>query len=291
MLIPPFDHPDVIAGQGTLGLEILEQVPDATTIIVPIGGGGLIAGIASAAKQQAAREGRTVRVIGVQAENAAPYSPSLAAGEPRQVPVVPTIADGIAVYRPGRAELRDHPRARSTRSSRSAKTTSPGRCSCSSSAPSSSSSRPARSRVAAILTGAVPTDGPDRRRAARAATSTRCSWSGSSPRARGLGPLPEAEHPLPDRPGQLARIAELIAEANANVVEVLHTRHGSGLQISEVELELSVETRGPEHATHVVEVLRDAGYEPTRRDRLMPRPRGDRPDDDGPCAMRRGRRT
>ena len=101
VIIPPFDHPDVIAGQGTLGLEILEQVPDATTIVVPIGGGGLAAGIASAAKQQAAREGRPLRIIGVQAENAAPYIASLAAGEPRQVPVVPTIADGIAVYRPG----------------------------------------------------------------------------------------------------------------------------------------------------------------------------------------------
>ena len=67
---------------------------------------------------------------------------------------------------------------------------------------------------------------------------------------------------LPDQPGQLARIAELLAEANANVIEVLHTRHGSGLQISEVELKLSVETRGPEHRDEVVEVLRRAGYDP-----------------------------
>jgi threonine dehydratase len=67
VIIPPFDHPDVIAGQGTLGLEILEQAPDATTIVVPIGGGGLAAGIASAAKQQAAREGRPLRIVGVQA--------------------------------------------------------------------------------------------------------------------------------------------------------------------------------------------------------------------------------
>jgi len=68
--------------------------------------------------------------------------------------------------------------------------------------------------------------------------------------------------PLPDRPGQLARTAAIVAEANANVVEVLHTRHGSGLQISQVELELHIETRGPEHADDVLARLRDEGYEP-----------------------------
>jgi threonine dehydratase len=68
--------------------------------------------------------------------------------------------------------------------------------------------------------------------------------------------------PLPDRPGQLARTAELVAEANANVVEVLHTRHNGNLQISEVELELHIETRGPEHAELVLARLRDAGYRP-----------------------------
>src|SRR5665213_2580563 len=68
VFIHPFDHPDIVAGQGTLGLEILEQQPDVQTIIVPIGGGGLISGVASAVKQQAARLGRTVRIIGVQAE-------------------------------------------------------------------------------------------------------------------------------------------------------------------------------------------------------------------------------
>jgi threonine dehydratase len=67
---------------------------------------------------------------------------------------------------------------------------------------------------------------------------------------------------LPDRPGQLARISELLAEANANVVEVLHTRHGHDLQITQVELDVSVETRGTEHCREVIEVLRAAGYDP-----------------------------
>ena len=69
--------------------------------------------------------------------------------------------------------------------------------------------------------------------------------------------------PLPDRPGQLARVSELLAQAGANVIEVLHTRHGQGLQISEVILQLSVETRGEEHRAHVISVLEQAGYVPT----------------------------
>jgi threonine dehydratase len=67
---------------------------------------------------------------------------------------------------------------------------------------------------------------------------------------------------LPDRPGQLARISEILAGANANVVEVLHTRHGHGLQISQVELDVSVETRGTEHRKQVIEALRTSGYDP-----------------------------
>ena len=101
VLIPPFDHPDIVAGQGTLALEIIEQVPDVANVIVPIGGGGLISGVASAFAQLAGELGRRVRVIGVQAENAAAYPPSLAAGRPVGVTVTPTIADGIAVGRPG----------------------------------------------------------------------------------------------------------------------------------------------------------------------------------------------
>jgi threonine dehydratase len=261
VVIPPFDHPDVIAGQGTLGLEILEQAPDAATIVVPIGGGGLAAGIASAAKQQAEREGRTIRIVGVQAENAAPYVASLAAGQPRQVPVVPTIADGIAVYRPGELNFAiireaidevvtvsedDIARALLVLLERAKLVVEPA----------------GAVAVAAMMTGAVPTDGP---------IVAVLSGGNIDPLlmqrvvAHGLSASDRyltISVGLPDRPGQLARVAELLAEANANVIEVLHTRHGSGLQISEVELRLSVETRGPEHREHVVEVLRRAGYEP-----------------------------
>ncbi|MFF2277263.1 threonine ammonia-lyase [Agromyces sp. NPDC058126] len=261
VIIPPFDHHDVVAGQGTLGLEILEQAPDATTIVVPIGGGGLAAGIASAVKQQAAAEGRTIRVIGVQAANAAPYVASLAAGSPQQVPVVPTIADGIAVYRPGALNFEiirdtideivtvgedDIARALLVLLERAKLVVEPA----------------GAVAVAAIMTGAVPNDGP---------AVAVLSGGNIDPLlvqrviAHGLaasGRYLTVRIGLPDRPGQLVRVAELVAGTHANVVEVMHTRHGRGMQISEVEIDISVETRGPAHRTEVVEALRRAGYSP-----------------------------
>ena len=97
VLIHPFDHPDIVAGQGTCGLEILEQCPDVRTVVVSAGGGGLLAGIATAVR--ALRP--DVRVVGVQAEEAAAYPISLEAGRPVPLERMATMADGIAVGRPG----------------------------------------------------------------------------------------------------------------------------------------------------------------------------------------------
>ena len=261
ILIPPFDHADVVTGQGTLGLEILDQVPDLETVIVPIGGGGLISGVASALKQRAAREGRHIRVIGVQAENAAVYPPSLAAGEAVTINMLPTIADGIAVARPGLLNLEivrdavdeivtvtedDTARALLVLLERAKLVVEPA----------------GAVAVAAILAGKITPTGP---------TVAILSGGNIDPLlmqrviSHGLaasGRYLTLRIMLPDRPGQLARISELLAEATANVIEVLHTRHGVGLQISEVELDVSVETRGPEHRQHVVDTLRAAGYDP-----------------------------
>ncbi len=261
IIIPPFDHPDVVAGQGTLALEILEQVPTVENVIVPIGGGGLIAGVASAFAQLAPEIGRKVRIIGVQAENAAAYPPSLAAGEPVQIITAPTIADGIVVGRPGDLNFAiirdtvdqivtvaddDTARALVLLLERAKLVVEPA----------------GAVGVAGALTGAYSVDGP---------TVIILSGGNIDPMvmerviSRGLTASERylrLRIPLPDRPGQLARTAELVAEANANVVEVLHTRHGGGLQISEVELELHIETRGPEHAELVLAKLRDAGYRP-----------------------------
>lgn len=264
VLIPPFDHPDIITGQGTLGLEILDQVPAMQTIIVPIGGGGLIAGVASAVKQRAAREGRTVRVIGVQAENAAAFPPSLAVGHPTDITVHATIADGIAVGRPGALTFQvvtecvdevvtvsedDIARALLVLLERAKLVVEPA----------------GAVAVAAILAGKVTAgDGTG-------ATVAILSGGNIDPllmqRVISHGLVASDRYLklrilLPDRPGELARTSTIVADANANVVEVLHTRFGRGFQLSQVELELSIETRGTEHSRQVVQALVDAGYDP-----------------------------
>ena len=261
VFIHPFDHRDVVTGQGTLGREILEQLPDVETIQEPIGGGGLISGVASAVKQKAAATGRTVRIIGVQAANAAAYPVSLIAGEPTEIKIAPTIADGIAVSKPGTinfeiirdvvdevitVEEDDIARALLVLLERAKMVVEPA----------------GAVGVAAILAGKVQHSGT---------TVAILSGGNIDPLvmeriiSHGLAASErylKLRIPLPDRPGQLARTAEIVAASNANVVEVLHTRHGSGMQISEVELELHIETRGPEHAELVIHNLREAGFNP-----------------------------
>ncbi len=261
VFIHPFDHEDIIAGQGTLGLEIYEQLPTVETVVVPIGGGGLISGVASAIRQRAAVDGRMVRIIGVQAANASPYPVSLMNGERTQVAVLPTIADGIAVSMPGELNFEivkkmvdevvtvsedDMAQALLVLLERAKLVVEPA----------------GAAGVAAILAGQLTASGP---------TVVILSGGNIDPMimerviSHGLAASErylKLRIPLPDRPGQLARVSALVAECSANVVEVLHTRHGSGLLISQVELELHIETRGPEHAELVLERLRDEGFEP-----------------------------
>lgn len=259
VFIPPFDDPAVIAGQGTVALEMLATAPDIETFVVPIGGGGLIAGIAAAAKQWAEANGRTIRIIGVQAENAAPYPASLAAGEPITIQTSPTIADGIAVARPGTRNFDvvnkyvdqvvtvsddDIARAIVMLLERAKLVVEPA----------------GAAGVAAILAGKVSATG---------VTATVLSGGNIDPlllqRVIGHGLAASARYTklrilLPDKPGQLVRTATIVAENNANVVEVIHTRHATELPVSQVELELHVETRGQEHGEQVAHALRDAGY-------------------------------
>ena len=262
VLIHPFDHADVITGQGTLGLELYDDVADLDTVVLGIGGGGLIAGVAAAVKARAAAAGRAVHIIGVQAENSAAYPSSLAAGQPLEVSTRPTIADGIAVARPGDLPFEiirdlvdevvtvtddDIARALLILLERAKQVVEPA----------------GAVGVAAILAGKIAASGP---------TVTVLSGGNIDPLllqrvvAHGLaasGRYMSLRIPLPDRPGQLARVSELLAQAGANVIEVLHTRHGQGLQISEVILQLSVETRGADHRAHVIATLESAGFAPT----------------------------
>ena len=257
--VPPFDDMAVIEGQGTVALEMLDVAPEIETIVVPIGGGGLIAGVAAAAKQIAAREGRLMRIIGVQAENASAYPESLALGEPVTITTRPTIADGIAVARPGSLNFDiireyvdevvtvsddDLARAIVLLLERAKLVVEPA----------------GAAGVAAMLAGKITASGT---------TATILSGGNIDPlllqRVIGHGLAASARYLklrilLPDMPGQLVRTASIVADHNANVVEVIHTRHATELPISEVELELHIETRGHEHGESVTQALRDAGY-------------------------------
>ena len=259
--IPPYDDDLIITGAGTLGLELLEQVPDVRTVVVPIGGGGLISGVASAVKQKAKLLGRKIRVIGVQSAQASSYIPSLQAGHPVSIDLRPTIADGIAVARPGDRNFEivrelvddvvtvtddDLARAIILMLERAKLVVEPA----------------GAAAAAAIMAGKVKSKG----------TAVAIASGGNIDPLllqrvirHGLTAFQRYTNisiMLPDRPGQLAIISDIVAKADANVLEVLHTRHGRGLEISEVELQLSVETRGAEHRDMLMDRLREAGYDP-----------------------------
>ncbi|GAA4450883.1 threonine ammonia-lyase [Phytohabitans houttuyneae] len=255
VLIHPFDHVDVIAGQGTVALEILEQCPDVGTIVTGLGGGGLLSGIAVAAK--ALRP--DLRVIGVQAAGAAAYPPSLEAGVPVRLPHLSTIADGIAVGCPGDITFahvsklvddvvtvteEDISRALLMLLERGKQVVEPA----------------GAVGVAALMSGAVKAEPP---------IVAVLSGGNIDP----LLLLRLIEHGLAaagrflrftvrcgDQPGELATLLTQIAEQRANVVDVLHTRHNPRLRLGEVEIAMSVETRGPEHSDKLIGALRARGY-------------------------------
>lgn len=260
LFIPPFDDEDIITGQGTIALEMFDLEPDIETLIVPIGGGGLIAGIAATAKQWAQQQGKPMRIIGVQAENTAAYLPAFEAGGPVTISTKPTIADGIAVARAGTLNygiIADHvdevvtvsdddiARAILIMLERAKLVVEPA----------------GAAAVAAILAEKVQASGQ---------TGLVLSGGNIDPillqRVIGHGLAAAARYQklrisLRDRPGELVRTAQIVADHDANVIEVLHTRHGTGLPISDVELELHIETRGKEHGDEVVAALRADGYE------------------------------
>ena len=265
VFVPPFDHLDIIRGQGTVALEILEDLPEVDNIVVCLGGGGLTAGVALAAKLKAKELGKRVKVYAVQAELAAAYPPSLKAGKPTEIKVQPTIADGIAVAKPGKAPfeiIEKYVDKVVTVSEDEIAKAMLGVME--------------RSKLVVEAGGAVGA-------AAVAAKKLRLKGTTAVILSGGnIDPLllqrvirhglaasdryTNISVMLPDRPGQLVRTAEAVAAAHANVVEVLHTRHGNGLQISEVELDLSVETRGKEHRNEVLAALRKAGLKPKMLD-------------------------
>ena len=255
VFVHPFDHPDVIAGQGTLGLEILDQVPDAGTVVVPMGGGGLISGIAAAVK---ARKPDT-RIVGVEAAGAAAFPASLKAGHPVALDAVTTIADGIAVKTPGEltlahvAALVDEvvtvseeqiARAVLLLVERAKQVVEPS----------------GAAGLAAVLSGVggylapvvVVLGGGN----VDPLLLNRIIQSGLFEEGRYV----MLHTRVVDRPGGLASLLGILADAGANIVAVEHHRLGTRLGVQEVEVALELETRGPQHIREVIAVLRHNDY-------------------------------
>jgi threonine dehydratase len=255
VFIHPFDHPDVVAGQGTVGVEIAEQCPQVRTIAVPVGGGGLAAGIAVAVSGV----DPAIKVVGVQAEAAACLPASLAAGHPVRITAAGTMADGIAVSQPGDIGFGILSRLVDRVVTVSEETLSRALLTCLER--SKQLVEPAGAAgVAALLEHPEAFEPP-----------VVAVLSGGN-----IDPLLLAKvlrHGLSaagrylmfrcriaDRPGALARLLSELAGLGANVLDVVHERVAPRLRVDEVEVLLQVETRGPGHCDEVIRALRGAGY-------------------------------
>jgi len=255
VLIHPFDHEDVIAGQGTVGLELLEQCPQVRTVVVSAGGGGLVAGIAVAVK--ALRP--DVRIVAVQAAGASALPGSLSAGRPVRLSAMSTIADGIAVGCPGDITFRyvrdlvdrvatvDEDalsRALLLCLERAKMVVEPaGAAAVAALMEDPTSFEPP---VVAVLSGGNIDP----------VLLSKVIRHGMIAGGRYLS----LRVRIPDRPGGLAALLGILAASGANVLDVEHQRTGRGLHLDEVEVDLQLETRGREHGEHVVEQLQAASY-------------------------------
>ncbi|WP_185173438.1 threonine ammonia-lyase [Rothia nasimurium] len=265
VFVHPFDNEDIIAGQGTLGLEILEQVPDVDTILVGVGGGGLLAGLSIAVRSLEEKLGKKIRIIGVQAEHAAAYPPSLAADALVPLKKVSTIADGIAVGRPGQLPFTiiknlvddvhtvsedEIARALIFLMERNKLVVEPA----------------GSVSVAAVMSGSLKEKYGD-------LGTTVCLLSGGNidPMLmlkviqRGLsaaGRYMTIKLMLNDRPGELTTISRIISEHDANVTGVDHTRLGGALSMGDVSITIDMETKGIEHCQEVIAALEAEGYKP-----------------------------
>jgi threonine dehydratase len=257
MLVHPFDDPDIVAGQGTVGLEIAAQAPATRLVVVPLGGGGLASGVAIAIKSRISG----CRVVGVQAETWSPYADPGAPPESARAREPSTICDGIAVKRPGELTLPlverhldgivsvsdDEVAQAMVLLLERSKLVVEGAGAVG---------------VAALLAGKV---GP-------AADGETCVvLSGGNVDASRLAECIRLGETaavrrvvlwtvLPDRPGALAALLRIVAEHGANVVDVTHLREGVELHVSETAIQLVLQTQGREHANRILEAIRADGF-------------------------------
>ncbi len=255
VIVPPFDHRLVIAGQGTIGAELADEAPEAEAVVVPVGGGGLVSGIAVAL----AALRPSVRVVGVEAQGAAAMRAALDAGRCTTLPSLTTMADGIAVKRVCeltrvhvQALVHDVVTVTEEEISRALLLLLER---------AKALVEPAGAvGLAAVLSGRVGGDGP-----AVVVLSggnvdplllIRMVDHGLSAAGRYL--ILRIE--LPDRPGALAALTAAVAGLGLNVLDVEHHRSGVDVGIDEAELRLTLETRDPHHRHEVVAALTAAGY-------------------------------
>ncbi|WP_168703456.1 threonine ammonia-lyase [Gordonia paraffinivorans] len=255
VLIHPFDHPDVVAGQSTVGAEIVEQLPGVSTVVVPLGGGGLLAGVAAA--MRASRQ--DVEVIGVQAAQAAAWPASLAANHPVPAVSMNTVADGIAVARPG-----DVPFEHVSEYVDRVVTVSEEELS---------------TALLLMLERAKMVIEPAGTAGVAAAVGGLLDLSGTvcvvlsggnidplllrhviTHGLTAAGRFLTFTATVSDRPGGLLALLELLRDQGASVLDVVHSRVADDLYLGEVQVTVSVETRGPDHQLSVRRALGDAGF-------------------------------
>ncbi|MFB6107109.1 MAG: threonine ammonia-lyase [Halobacteriaceae archaeon] len=256
-----FDDEAVMAGQGTLGLELVEQVPDADVVVVPVGGGGLISGVATAVKAH----DPDVRVVGVQAEGASSLADSLRKGEIRKLDSVDTIADGIATRRVGDRPFEvirervddvvtvadDDTAVALTLLLERAKTLVEGAGAIS---------------LAAVLAGAVDFDEGDVVVPVLSGGNIDLNLL-TTVVMRGLvatGRYVKIRTVLKDRPGALGEFLDVLSAHRANIYGIQHDRTSRDIAMNAAEVELDVATRGPDHVEAVLDAVREKGYEVER---------------------------
>ncbi|MFC9969143.1 threonine ammonia-lyase [Nocardia ignorata] len=255
-LIHPFDHPDIVAGQASVALEILEQVPDVRTVVVPTGGGGLLAGVAIAMNHCAPQVG----VVGVQAAEAAAWPDSLRAGTPMRASRMSTMADGIAVGMPGAVPFDHVSKLVSRIVTVDEESLSKALLLCLERA--KLIVEPAGAAGVAALLGPELRDLPGPIVVILSGGNidplllTRVINHGLSAAGRYLA----MRVTISDRPGALSALLGVVGRAGASVVDVVHSRTGTWLAVDEVEVSLTVEMRGPAHRDDVLDALRDAGF-------------------------------
>jgi threonine dehydratase len=256
-LIPPFDDHDIVAGQGTAGLEIARQAPATRLVVVPLGGGGLASGIAIAIKSKL--EGS--RVIGVQAEACSPYVESVAAHRPIGARSVNTICDGIAVKRPGELTLPlverhldgivtvsdDEVAQAMVLLLERSKLVVEGAGAVGVAALLAGKVEPARDGETCVVLSGGNVD---------ASRLAECIRLGETAAGRRL----VIWTVVPDRPGALAALLRIVAEHGANVVDVEHIREGVELHVRETAIELVLQTDGPRHSELILEAIRAEGF-------------------------------